>query len=456
MKTNIIRNSVASSLAVICMTACRSAPVTELSSSANPSEEVVRLADDLHAAQGDNVDVLARDKYLKSMQSLERAKEGLANGKKQEQIIDDLRFGREALAEARDRARSKGTSASGLLESRQRAIRAGASQLPALQKDWVELDEDVAKDANHTQGISAERAEGFQSRYVEFEKQTIIEAQLGDAKARVRGARNQDAAKRAPMALRNAEMSVKNAESLIGSNVSNPTGFDQAVVQANNETQFLSDVMEIMVSQGKTMTEAAATQAVLQKRQISNLKKNLSTAEVRASDSQSQTNVLRRRLADNQQRLGDAQASVAMQKAIEQSRQKFLPEEAEAYQQGDSLLIRLKAIKFRSGRSELPTESLMLLSKVSDIAKSLGAGEIVVQGHTDSIGTRSSNKSLSERRALAVSMYFKANGLEGRKIVSEGQGFEHPIATNKSIAGRAQNRRVDVIITPTGERSIRQ
>ena len=105
-------------------------------------------------------------------------------------------------------------------------------------------------------------------------------------------------------------------------------------------------------------------------------------------------------------------------------------------------------MNFASGRADLPAASLPLLGKVAEVAKSLKASEIKVEGHTDSVGNADLNKSLSEQRAGAVASYLKTNGFQATDVQAQGYGFEKPIATNKSKEGRAQNRRVDVIITP--------
>ena len=76
----------------------------------------------------------------------------------------------------------------------------------------------------------------------------------------------------------------------------------------------------------------------------------------------------------------------------------------------------------------------------------MNASEMKIEGHTDSVGSESQNKIISEKRASAVASYFKSNGF--KEVTSEGYGFQKPIATNKSNEGRAQNRRVDIIITP--------
>ncbi len=153
-------------------------------------------------------------------------------------------------------------------------------------------------------------------------------------------------------------------------------------------------------------------------------------------------------LKDKNQDLNSANAQVEIQKAIEAARSQFTKDEAEAYQQGGNLVIRMKNVNFASGRSDLPQASLISLAKVSEVAKTLKASEIKVEGHTDSIGNEGQNKVISEKRASAVATYLKSNGFEGIDVQSQGYGFAKPIATNKSKEGRAQNRRVDIIITP--------
>ena len=65
-----------------------------------------------------------------------------------------------------------------------------------------------------------------------------------------------------------------------------------------------------------------------------------------------------------------------------------------------------------------------------------------IEGHTDSIGSSSSNQSLSQRRANAVRYYLINNGVAGDRLTAIGYGEEQPVATNQTKAGRRQNRRV--------------
>jgi outer membrane protein OmpA-like peptidoglycan-associated protein len=71
-----------------------------------------------------------------------------------------------------------------------------------------------------------------------------------------------------------------------------------------------------------------------------------------------------------------------------------------------------------------------------------------VNGHTDSVGSDSYNFGLSQRRALSVANYLSAQGVDGRRLVVNGYGKTQPIASNATEDGRAQNRRVEIYLTP--------
>jgi OOP family OmpA-OmpF porin len=79
---------------------------------------------------------------------------------------------------------------------------------------------------------------------------------------------------------------------------------------------------------------------------------------------------------------------------------------------------------------------------------------IIAVGHTDSIGTDAYNQKLSVRRAEAVKAYLQSKGVESNRIYTEGKGEKQPVADNKSTAGRAKNRRVEIEVV--GTRSTQQ
>ena len=74
---------------------------------------------------------------------------------------------------------------------------------------------------------------------------------------------------------------------------------------------------------------------------------------------------------------------------------------------------------------------------------------MVVEGHTDSQGTAASNQELSEKRAQAVRDYLVSRGIAADRIKSQGFGPTRPIGENSSAEGRANNRRVEIVVQPS-------
>jgi OOP family OmpA-OmpF porin len=105
-----------------------------------------------------------------------------------------------------------------------------------------------------------------------------------------------------------------------------------------------------------------------------------------------------------------------------------------------------KAVLKPAGKASLDD----LTSKLKDINLEV----IIAVGHTDSIGTDAYNQKLSVRRAEAVKAYLQSKGVESNRIYTEGKGEKQPVADNKSSAGRAKNRRVEIEVV--GTRSTQQ
>lgn len=92
--------------------------------------------------------------------------------------------------------------------------------------------------------------------------------------------------------------------------------------------------------------------------------------------------------------------------------------------------------------------------RLGDIAEALKAQddrEIVVEGHTDSQGSAASNQGLSRRRARSVASFLISRGVPGDQIRTEGLGLTRPVADNGSAEGRANNRRVEIIVKPVDD-----
>lgn len=99
-----------------------------------------------------------------------------------------------------------------------------------------------------------------------------------------------------------------------------------------------------------------------------------------------------------------------------------------------------KSVLKESGKAELQKLGQIIISQ------GLSVGDIDVVGHTDSVGTEAYNQALSVRRAAAVKEFLVSRGIAAGIIDVIGMGERQPVASNDTAAGRAQNRRVDVLV----------
>lgn len=103
---------------------------------------------------------------------------------------------------------------------------------------------------------------------------------------------------------------------------------------------------------------------------------------------------------------------------------------------------------FDFDKSTLKAEGKQAIQQLASELNQRGAEvkKITIVGHTDSVGSEQYNQGLSERRARSVGDYMLENGVPASLIQAYGQGESQPVATNKTAAGRAQNRRVEITV----------
>ena len=115
-------------------------------------------------------------------------------------------------------------------------------------------------------------------------------------------------------------------------------------------------------------------------------------------------------------------------------------------QTGFNGLLKNQKIVFESGSSKLESASSVLLEKIAKIAARCSTQGIQVNGYTDSRGAASANWKLSKLRAEAVVSFLVQKGIDNSRLRAIGHGEKNPIATNKTEAGRAKNRRIKLIV----------
>ncbi len=104
------------------------------------------------------------------------------------------------------------------------------------------------------------------------------------------------------------------------------------------------------------------------------------------------------------------------------------------------------SVLFATNQSALLPSAQERLQAVAAALQDNPTGGILVEGHTDSVGSQAANEDLSRRRAEAVRNFLISQGVDKDRIRAEGLGSSRPIADNKSAEGRANNRRVEIVI----------
>lgn len=116
---------------------------------------------------------------------------------------------------------------------------------------------------------------------------------------------------------------------------------------------------------------------------------------------------------------------------------------------GDTIVLNMPGnITFRTDSAEINAGFYDVLDSVNIIFVEYDDTLIDVIGHTDSVGAESYNQSLSERRAQSVAGYFRSRGIDPQRFRVYGYGETQPIASNATAEGRAQNRRVEIVLSP--------
>ncbi|WP_407402762.1 OmpA family protein [Sodaliphilus sp.] len=102
-------------------------------------------------------------------------------------------------------------------------------------------------------------------------------------------------------------------------------------------------------------------------------------------------------------------------------------------------------ILFETGKADLKPESMDEIQKVADYMKKNATARFLVVGHTDNVGSATSNQTLSEKRAKSVVAALAKLGVDDFNLKAEGRGASEPVADNKTAEGKAKNRRVEFI-----------
>jgi outer membrane protein OmpA-like peptidoglycan-associated protein len=270
-----------------------------------------------------------------------------------------------------------------------------------------------------------------------------VPAELRDARQAYDNASKGPAATLTPAELQKARTSLDEAEAAWKDD---PTGFhtlDLAYV-----AQRKAEIAEVKA--GIAVQEAANAKAqkdmiTVQAKKVQQTEAELQSTRSALHASQEVAATVAGQLSQEQEarkeaekRASDLQASLAKLAAVKQEER--------------GLVITLSgSVLFRTDEWTLLPEARHRLDEVATALLETKDRTLVVEGHTDSHGSARHNQDLSQRRAEAVRDFLVGRGYPAAHISAAGYGSQRPVADNKTAEGRANNRRVEIVVTPVAK-----
>ncbi|HXW09820.1 MAG TPA: OmpA family protein [Steroidobacteraceae bacterium] len=118
-----------------------------------------------------------------------------------------------------------------------------------------------------------------------------------------------------------------------------------------------------------------------------------------------------------------------------------------ARQTDRGMVLTIGDVLFDTGKANLKSGAVTDLDELARFLAKYPDRSVVIEGHTDSVGSQQFNVGLSERRAASVQTYLMRQGIDASRIRTQGMGESVPVASNESAGGRQQNRRVEIIVS---------
>ncbi len=212
--------------------------------------------------------------------------------------------------------------------------------------------------------------------------------------------------------------------------------------RASAEQQALASQQQAAASQqaaAASQADAARAQAEADRAAAARAQAEAQKAQADAAAAAAQAQA-----ADSQRQAQEAQNSVAA------LRSKLLAQLNAVLQTTETprgLMVNLNDVLFDTGKYTLKQNTQISLAQVATILNLYQNLKVQVEGYTDNTGTDQLNQKLSENRARAVSDFLTGHGVPPGNVTSNGYGKNDPVADNSNAAGRAQNRRVELIVS---------
>lgn len=181
--------------------------------------------------------------------------------------------------------------------------------------------------------------------------------------------------------------------------------------------------------------------------EIEELRRNAASDLQQARQSSAALELARAQLEEERATLRERQAALEAERAALASQlESALGKVAPTTRSERGLVVSLSGTSFENGRSALTPGARVTIGKLSGILLMSPGLNVRVEGHTDSGGSAAANRKLSSDRARIVADLLREQGIDAGRLAFEGYGSDRPVAPNTTAAGRAMNRRVEIVL----------
>ncbi|EYF08758.1 OmpA family protein [Chondromyces apiculatus] len=274
--------------------------------------------------------------------------------------------------------------------------------------------------------------------------------ELVNARAAYERAQASKAPQLTPVPLHDAKQALNAAEGAFNEDAESQRTRDLAYIAERKAllAESKGNTAQATTQRDQAHRELAQLQSQMQTRQLANAQAGMQAAQANLAATQGALNKTQAELASEkkareeaERRARDAMDKLAVASAL-----------AVKEEQRGTVITIPSGVLFTSGKYALLPAAQQKLDQVADALKNQDDRKIIVEGHTDSQGTDESNMVLGKNRAQSVRDYLVSRGVPAEMISATGLGESRPVADNNSAEGRANNRRVEIIVQPVEKR----
>jgi outer membrane protein OmpA-like peptidoglycan-associated protein len=194
----------------------------------------------------------------------------------------------------------------------------------------------------------------------------------------------------------------------------------------------------------KDQAQLEASQSQLQAQQAQMQAEQAKAAKSQADAARAQAEA---EAAEARAKAAEASKSAESSEAVREKLRQQLNTVLQTSETARGLIVNMSDVLFDTGKYTLKPTTQISLAKVAGILEAYPGLKVQVEGYTDSVGSDEYNQALSQNRAGAVKDFLVAQGVSPNNITSQGFGKNDPVADNSTAPGRAQNRRVNMVVS---------